>query len=281
MSTNILSQQQINEFNNNGVLLIPDFYDTDDINQIQHCIYNIIGLVIDKYKLSITRHKYSADKFDSGYQKLIKINRDYGSEIYDAVKQIPAFIRLVADKRHESLLSQLRNTTLAGIAAGGFGIRIDNPHEDKFRAQWHQEYPAQLRSPDGLVFWSSLINITPELGPVKFCLGSHKLGPVPVYMNNPKNTQNSGAYSLTLKDEQQLIKKFPQIAPLTKPGDLVIIDYMVLHASGVNRGNRSRWSMQMRYFNFNNPAGIEIGWKGSFAAGLDFREIHPELCIDN
>jgi len=53
-----------------------------------------------------------------------------------------------------------------------------------------------------------------------------------------------------------------------------------LHASGHNRSLRSRWSMQLRYFNFNDPTGRSYGWKGSYAAGVDFRQIHPELCVD-
>ncbi len=60
----------------------------------------------------------------------------------------------------------------------------------------------------------------------------------------------------------------------------VVIDFLVLHASRHNRAKRSRWSMQFRYFNFNDPMGMSHGWKGSFAAGVDFRTIHPELSVD-
>jgi hypothetical protein len=39
--------------------------------------------------------------------------------------------------------------------------------------------------------------------------------------------------------------------------------------------------MQMRYFNFEDPTGIRIGWCGAFAAGVDVRQIHPELFLDD
>jgi len=280
MVDEILTQEQVDEFNDNGVLVLPSFYEHEDIERIQYAIYMIVGFVIEKYNLGIVRESFSPDVFDSGYMELIAENRAYGSEVYDAVKQIPAFFRLVADVRHEAILSQLRKTSMAGIAAGGYGIRIDNPFEEKYRATWHQEYPAQLRSPDGLVFWSPLVKVLPELGPVEFCLGSHKLGAIPVHTNDPNSPEKNGAYSLVLDKEQELIAKFPQVAPCTNPGDLVILDFMVLHASGFNQSDRPRWSMQMRYFNFKNPTGIKIGWMGSYAAGQDFREIHPELCVD-
>lgn len=277
----LLTQEQLETFNQNGFIVLPSFYDLkQDIEPIQYGIYKIIGILIDKYQLSTNKLPFSPENFDFGYQQLISHNRSIGGEVYDAIKQIPAFIRLVASPLHESLFAQLRQTDMTGIAAGGYGIRIDNPFEEKYRAPWHQDYPAQFRSLDGLVFWSSLIPITRELGPVEFCLGSHKDGLVPVYTKDSKNSEKSGAYSLILENEQDLITRYQRIAPLSKPGDLIIIDFLTLHASSFNKGKRSRWSMQIRYFNFHDTTGIKIGWKGSFASGIDIKEVHPELILD-
>lgn len=279
MSQPLLSESQHRAFVRDGVLVIPGFYDLEkDILPIQRSIYDIIGLVLDKYRVAVERAPFSAETFDSGYQALIATNRAYGGEVYDAVKQIPAFVRLVAHPGHDLLLRELRGTeSIPGVAAGGYGIRIDNPGEDRFRAHWHQEYPAQLRSLDGLVYWSPLLAVSEEMGPVRFCLGSHHLGPIPVTSQNEGG--RSAAYALVLHQEAERIAPFVQIAPLTRPGDLVVVDFLVLHASGYNRAQRSRWSMQLRYFNFSEPTGRAHGWKGSYAAGVDFRMVHPELFI--
>ncbi|TWE09694.1 phytanoyl-CoA dioxygenase PhyH [Pseudomonas sp. AG1028] len=279
MSPPLLSESQLRAFERDGVLVIPGFYDLEkDIVPIQRSIYDIIGLVLDKYHVAVERAPFSAETFDSGYQALIATNRAYGGEVYDAVKQIPAFVRLVAHPGHDLLLRELRGTeSIPGVAAGGYGIRIDNPGEDRFRAHWHQEYPAQLRSLDGLVYWSPLLAVSEEMGPVRFCLGSHHLGPIPVTSQNEGG--RSAAYALVLHQEAERIGPFVQIAPLTRPGDLVVVDFLVLHASGYNRAQRSRWSMQLRYFNFSEPTGRAHGWKGSYAAGVDFRTVHPELFI--
>jgi hypothetical protein len=37
--------------------------------------------------------------------------------------------------------------------------------------------------------------------------------------------------------------------------------------------------MQLRYFNYRDPLGQRIGWKGSFAAGESFSDILPELAV--
>lgn len=281
METAVLDVDQIERFRRDGVLIIPDFYAPEsDLLPVQRAIYMLIGLVIQKYDLEIDRPEFSPEAFDAGFMDLIAVDRSYGSEIYDAVKQIPAFVRLVSSRRHEQLFRQLRPGSIPAIAAGGYGIRIDIPFEDRFRANWHQEYPAQLRSIDGVVYWTPLLRITPELGPVEFCLGSHRSGALPVVTRDASSPDKRGAYSLTLRDEAKLISQFERTAPDTAPGDLVVIDFLVLHASGVNRGARPRWTMQFRYFNFADPTGIQHGWSGSYAADVDFRDVHPELCAD-
>lgn len=276
---NYLTQQQVDEFNKDGVLVLPAFYQDEDIEKIQHGIYDIIGNVMVKNGMPDKRATFTPETFDQGYLDLIKANRAWGGEVYDAIKQIPAFIRLVAHPAHESIFSELRRNAMPGIAAAGYGIRIDNPYEDKYRAMWHQEYPAQLRSLDGLVFWSPLIPMTEELGPVVFCPGSHVEGPLPVCEVDPSNVGRSGAYALQVHNESHYIAKYNQLAPLTNPRDLIVVDFLVLHASGFNRSNRSRWSMQFRYFNFADPIGRNHAWSGSYAAGVDFRKIHPELFV--
>ena len=279
--TSFLTEKQISEFRRDGLLILRNFYDLErDIHPIQQAVYEIIGLIITKYCLLIDRPEFKPETFDAGFQQILAANRTYGAEIYDAAKQIPAFVRLVSHPGHEQLFRELRADSLPAVAAGGYGVRIDNPNEDRFRANWHQEYPAQLRSLDGLVYWSPLVRVTEDMGPVEFCPGSQVEGPIPVFTRDKNSPEKTGAYSLTLKDEQNLLKKYPHVSPLMVPGDLVIVDFLVLHASGHNRSNRSRWSMQLRYFNFNEPTGLSHGWKGSYADGIDFRQVHPELCAD-
>lgn len=282
MDPKALNAQQVAQFHDQGVLVVRGFYDRDtDLAPVQRGIHDIIGQVMRRHGIADERGPFEPAHFDAGYNDLIRRDRRIGAEIYDAVKQVPAFVRLVAHPAHETLMRQLRPGSVPGIAGGGYGIRIDNPFEDKFRAMWHQEYPAQLRSLDGLVFWTPLVPVTEEIGPVEFCLGSHRAGPLPVRNADPEGAGRTGAYALMLDREQEHIARYERIAPLTEPGDLVVIDFLALHASGHNRGARSRWTMQFRYFNFAEATGRAHGWKGSYAAGVDFRAIHPELFVQD
>jgi hypothetical protein len=277
--TDRLTAEQREHFRSEGWLLLRGFYDlADDVEPVQRGIHAVIGEVMARHAVDDRRPACQAADFDAGFLDLTARDRSWGGEVYDAVKQVPAFVRLVAHPAHEAIVRELRPGAVPGLAAGGYGIRIDLPHEERFRAQWHQEYPAQLRSLDGIVFWSPLVPVTQELGPVELCPGSHKGGPLPVRTQGGGATARSGAYALFLDDEAAIVGRYPKLAPLLQPGDLLVLDFLLLHASGHNRATRARWSMQFRYFNFADPTGRGHGWKGSFAAGVDFRSVHPELC---
>lgn len=280
MPTPLLTREEVEQFHRDGFILLRSFYDLEsEIRPIQQHIHRLLGILLRKYKIDFVQPEFSPEQFDAGYQALIAKNRSYGSVIYDAVKHIPSFVRLACCEKHDGLLMQLRDSDLPGIPYGGFGIRIDNPREEKFRANWHQDYPSQLRSLDGLVFWSPLVPITDEIGPLQVAVGSHRDGLMPVTNRDPDNPEKTGAYGLRLVNETEWLSKYEKIQAHANPGDLLVIDYLNLHASGHNTGTRSRWSMQMRYFNFDEPTGQSYDWAGSFAAGQDISAIHPELIV--
>lgn len=144
-----LSGLQKKRFATEGVLVIPGFYDEKDVLPIQKVIYDVIGKVMQRHDVEDDRGLFDPENFDAVYLELIARHRGWGGEVYDAIKMIPAFLRLVAHPTHEWIFRKLRPGAMPGVAGGGYGIRTDNPFEDRFRAMWHQEYPAQLRSLDG------------------------------------------------------------------------------------------------------------------------------------
>ena len=281
MSKRLLSPEQIREFKEEGLLVVKGFYDlTNEIEPIQYGIWKILTLLFEKYKIPVSPKPFSPETFDHGYQELIAADRKFGGQVYDAVKQIPAFMRLFSLQKNELLFSQIRGTDMPGIAALGYGIRIDNPNEEKYRSLWHYEYRDQLRSVDGIVFWSPLVPILAELGPVQICPKSHKEGLRRSYLTNPDQPDKPGAYAMRIENETELLKQYGIVAPLSEPGDLVLMDFLTLHSSGKNISNRSRWSMQFRYFNFNDPTGIKINWTGCVMNGVQLKDVHPELIIE-
>ncbi|MBA5778531.1 phytanoyl-CoA dioxygenase family protein [Stappia sp. F7233] len=263
-------------FARDGYLLAPGFYDVEAlISPIQQGIRSIVELLCQRFEVDV-RCDTPEEAMTRAYPALIARNRAWGGIVYDAVKQIPDFIALVGHSKNIDLFRELRPGSIPGVAAGGYGIRIDNPGEAKFSAPWHQEFPAQLRSVDGVVFWTPLLPVSCEMGPVVIAEGSHKEGLVPVYEDDG-GIGKSGAYSLRLDRETERLEKYSQVAPLTNPGDLVAMDFLTLHRSGENVSDCPRWSIQFRFFNFADQVGQSIDWKGSFAAGQKFSDVLPQL----
>lgn len=266
------------DFARDGFVILRGFYDTrTQIEPIRENIRWIIETLCHKYGVNAPTSTVD-EALGPGYLALAKANREWGGEVYDAVKQIPAFMRLVCDTRNAEMFASLRKDSVPGLAAGGYGIRIDAPYEERFRAPWHQEFPAQLRSLDGIVFWTPLISVTKEHGPVEIAQSSHNEGLVPVHTDDA-GIGKSGAYALQLDKEEERLGRYKRMAPLTEPGDLVLMDFLTLHQSGKNMAESPRWSIQFRYFNYADPTGIDLSWQGSFAAGRDFAKILPELVV--
>ncbi|MDP9074839.1 MAG: phytanoyl-CoA dioxygenase family protein [Actinomycetota bacterium] len=272
-----LDERQLASFRSNGYLVVPGFYHVGrQIEPLRRAIHEIIGLVAADNGLSLDRGPYTPEAFDDGYLTLKAVDRTMAATVYDAVKQLSPFVQLMASPANEAVVRELRGCKLVGVAAGGSGIRIDNPDETKYLAWWHQDYPAQLRSRDGIVFWSPLREVTPELGPVEILPGSHGEGVIPV-VNDDGGAGRKDAYALRLRNESEVVSRYRSVAPLSQPGDLVLIDYLTVHRSGFNRSDRPRWTVQLRYFDFEEATGRSIGWAGSFAAGNVPADIHPEL----
>lgn len=258
-----------------GYLVLKNFYDVEqDIEPIRHGIRDLVELIAAKHGITVPCAT-PEQAMTAGYAALIEHDRSWGSEVYDAIKQIPAYMRLVSHLENERLFQRLHPQALPGLAAQSYGIRIDNPGEEKFRSIWHQEFPGQLRSLDAIVFWSPLLPVTREMGPVELCVGSHKAGLLRTEFDDG-GVGRYGAYSLRLRDEDDHINRYGKAAPLTSPGDLLVMDFLTLHQSGYNRADRPRWSMQFRYFNYRDPVGQKINWAGSYTAGVD-----PTEMLDN
>lgn len=277
-SSTAISSAATRQFADDGYAIIKGFYDVDrEIRPIQEGIRTIIELVAAKHGVDAPC-RTPEEAMTKGQMALIAVDRKLGSEVYDAVKQIPGLMALVSSHRNMEAFKELRPNSIPGIVGGGYGVRIDYPGEERFRSPWHQDYLSHFRSLDGIVFWSPLVPVTHDLGPVRLCPGSQKEGAVPVYKDDGGVGRKS-AYELIMDREQDRIAKYQQIAPESEPGDLILIDYLTLHASGVNVSDRPRWSMQWRIFNFADPTGIKIGWRGGLVVGEDFSRFLPELMI--
>ena len=122
--------------------------------------------------------------------------------------------------------------------------------------------------------------VTQDMGPVIILPKSHKDG-LCIYSRPAKYAGKVGAYQIGIYDEDEVVSKYNQVAPLTEPGDLLLMDFLTIHGSGINRAIHSRWSIQNRFFNYEDPTGLQIGWKGSITGETQVEKVFPDNFIED
>ena len=100
---------------------------------------------------------------------------------------------------------------------------------------------------NSLNIWFSLSRIDFKSGPLKLKQGSHILGLLP--RRHVKN--KFGRRILTIDNKYINDTRFKEIIIETKPGDAIIFDLSLLHASGNNTSkDQVKFSCQGRYHNY-------------------------------
>lgn len=257
-------------FERDGFTMLRGWLDVEhDVAPLQR----ELGMLIEHAARACgTRYDVPDDpaEFDRGYLALVEAHPEVQPLVYDMAKNLVAFQRLIVSERLAGLFRALRGTELAGTAPGSNGVRIDRPGDDRRLAPWHQEFQYQFRSLDGITFWMPLVPVTREMGPVILARGSHRGGVEPLVDTSGRGEGDMafGDYqSLRLEDEATIPDRYELCSPLSEPGDLFAFDFLTLHASGVNVGERARWTVQIRYFNFSDEYGASIRWAGGLKHG--------------
>lgn len=260
-------------------MVLRDVFDIEaDLKPVWIGIRKVIELTADKFEHDLPNSNDPAD-FDRGFLDLIASHPRASGIIYNSVKHLLAFKSLAYHRRLVDLFSDLRESDLVGSSSVSNGIRMDIPNSTKRMVPWHQDFLFQLRSADGIVFWIPLVPITKESGPVVLLPASHLEGPYPLEETPESDAAvANGLYeSIRMEGEENVMKRYSSIAPESKPGDVLVFDFMTVHKSGYNHSDRTRWSAQIRYFNFRDPYGRSIEWTGSFKTNRTIREINKQI----
>lgn len=265
------ARRLINEF---GCFIAKDLFSHSDIDAIQSEVRELIQLRRSVRKLPPVR----GSRFDSGIMELIAIDRQEGSFIYNACRQLISIHAL-------DVRPQLINLSKALIATDFISasnvkvLRMDLPGEDKFLYPWHQDFPYVQDSEDALVYWFPIHDLLGNGGGLTCAIGSHKHGVYPVVVGDAENKNKNRALSISLA-EPNTPHRFPQFS-LTemKAGDVLVFKTLLLHTSIANHGELPRWTIQLRHGNYRNSKIVEKGWPGGNSLTSSFEVTHPEYVV--
>ena len=242
----------------------------------------LVDDAIDGVRKMLAARFPALSRDDSLHENLVaaaRLDRKSLGVVYDGIRKLGSFWRLVGAPEVQTAAEQLLRSSALGVAFRSSGIRLDMPDEDRWRSDWHQEYPAQLVSPAGVVAWIPLVGVDQAMGPVRIARGSHREGLLSLVCGDPLNLSKNYTTAMHIPDAEAIAERYPEDAPSTLPGDVVFIDFLTLHASGYNRSPRTRIACQARYVDLCHPEAVARGWIGGMHEGHDFRDIHPDKVI--
>lgn len=213
---------------------------------------------------------------DVAFNQLCNFDRTLGGDIYDHAKELPEFYSCMVLPEIQALIQQLLGNEVIQVAQSQCVFRIDRPREDKFGFGWHQDYWYNCLTPSAITVWIPITNVDEELGPLEIIPGSHA-GILPVVVLDPTNSNGNMASVFRISELTQIAEENTIKIPM-QAGDALFFHSQLLHRSGANRSNRSRWTLQYRYADFLDKTYSARAWAhGTYRGKVTFCDVHPEL----
>lgn len=240
-----LSKYQIEAFDKDGFLIIPNYFIDEEIKAFQDTLKEVIRANLDKNGLKVDEGM----ELDDGLLLLEELDHFYVADIYDTVAKTLEFMRLITKKDTSSIINQLMKRKItAPLYTYTCRCRIDPPQDNRRTYGWHQEVFYSIPNSNFLQTWAPLVhNASKENGTIEVCIGSHAKGIAPQTWNEIEGR------ALQIIVDEEVANSYEQKVIEIDVGSLLIFDYRLFHRSGNNTSKKVRYSLVGMYHDATNP----------------------------
>lgn len=232
----MLSQDQINQFENQGFLHLTNWLEGEKLDQVIQAVEKIEQMEGPEFFREKNSKKirtvFAPEKFDFSILGLIK-----NSVLPTIVHQL---------LKSDFYLFQSKLNTKACLESGVWS--------------WHQDFKFWkedgMLEPKALTVAIMLTNVEVANGPILAIPSSQQEGEVESYLNNPDGVHDENLkYMISQSTLSNMVNKYSPIIPFTgKAGDAHIFHCNLLHSSYQNMGVVDR---KLLMFTFNPTENIE------------------------
>lgn len=250
-----LSQGQIEDFDRNGFVLLPDLIPLDRIDSLAR----EFDAVVDRNArmLHFTGQLPDVAEGETFERRLASLYR-LGSP-----KAARILWRAVQGKHHKTaaMFALMTAPTLLGavesiigpeiLAHPQFNSRAKVPNQLENIAPWHQDLAFLGRSAAKtrmVNFWIPLIDAEPDTGVLKVIPGSHRWGLLP---HRPLGE----FFGIPV---EAIPRRNSAIECPMRRGAALMMQHTLIHSSGINYSDRVRWSVDIRYCDRRARTGWEL-----------------------
>lgn len=270
-----LSEACARHYSEHGWILLKGLFDrARDLTPIHRVINRLIGLKLQHLGLGKAPVEPEDTIQQAEFMRIAGRDRERAGEIYRACRHLlPLHVLSVRTELIE-LAAKLMGTRWINYIPYT-AMRIDIPGEEKYLFPWHQDYPYTQGSVDGVIVWSSLFDVPLGGGHLRLIPGSHRRGVQKVRLVDPDNRNRNGARTIAIDGAERLDAE-PFVECPVEAGDALVFHTLLLHRSTASNAKEARWTMQLRYANFDNADAVLRGWPGGMIEGAGFEANHPE-----
>ena len=236
------SQAALNFYEENGFVIVKNFYLTEDLQDFKLEVKNIVNSYL--LKSGIQEMDSTNDNvLSGGILALEEKDHDYVSAIYDTIFQSPSFFRILGNRNTESYIKKLLHIDTSHPLYGFTNrCRIDPPKDNRRTYGWHQEVFYTIPRGSYIQTWAPLIfDTTYENGTIEVAVGSHK----EKIASQTWNESESRATQILV--DEKIVSKYEQRVVGMKVGEILFFSGFLAHRSGNNTSQQVRYSLVGMY----------------------------------
>ena len=253
-----LSQQQVEQFFQDGFLLVPRFFTNDEMQAVVEAVEECVDILADK----LYRGGKITDKCEKAgfYQRLWMLEQQFkGSAVilHKLGYLPPGFRALWSNERLLNIVEQLIGPNIAGHPV--WNLRTKTPQNEQTTVPWHQDNayldPSSLNTLQPTA-WIPLLDATVETGCMQIVKGGHRLGKTATH-----TCCAGGTWYVDLEEKEMEtslgvdLKK--DIVTCEVPfGGMLLLNNCIPHRSLENYSDKVRWSLDLRWQDPMKPNGF-------------------------
>ena len=238
--------QIINNYSKNGYAVLKNIVPYTRIDALLENIYKLYRKYSTDSELDEAEDPWKSEIF---HKKLIEFRKKdpklFGA-IYDSLKTSLTLTQLISDDKIVDNIAKFLNVKPSDISISEPMCRLDVPNDKRNALEWHQErsfFPQNRDGSHSLVCWIPLTNVTEEMGTIHISPESHKGGLIIPERNEKKN----GSSTRQISVPEEHIKKYEDLTVPVDAGDVVFLNMLLFHRSGVNISDKIRFAVQARF----------------------------------
>ncbi len=274
----LVNKEQVkDEFNKNGCLIVRNAISIENIEKLVAQLKAFFRYAVTSAGSSRNIESLSLDQL---YDCLFECQGDSAKFLLTIGKDFPEFRKVAMDDNLLAVAKLLLSTELLQSAEDNNVLRIDRPQKNLTNLPWHQDYPYNMLTMDQVTAWMPILPVDENMGRLSVVMPRHELIDIE-YSDATKNSFHNSNY-IKIKDLEQRAVEFDKASvevPEVKPGDMLLIHGLLVHKSGFNSSERSRWVATSRFGAFDRSEMFERNWFTARAKYPKlFTNIHPNKC---